>query len=190
VLLASSAGDKKGGDRPAFAFDVKAVDDTDRIEAAFRDRKATLEMANVLPFSKWPTNLTKEQEKLKEKGLAFLKNHLKGKYIAITGIDKGKVFRGDLVLSGSGYFTAGPSTLGWGIVQVNCLLIEEGYTVYKKDPPEWWFDQKNLGVLKKGRAALYEEAEAYAKKKKNGIWQDEDLAKKLQALSKPPELKK
>ncbi len=191
LVAASGAGEGKKSERPAYGFDVKSVGDTDRIEAVFRDRKATLAMSNVIPFAKWPTNLTVEENKLKERGLAFLNDRLKDKRLAITGIEKDKIFRGDLVLHHTGSFTPGaPSTLGWGIVHLNCMLIEQGYTVYQRDAPEWWFDDGPLGALKQGREALYKEAEAYAKKNRTGIWKHEELAKKLQVLSKAAEPKK
>ncbi|MBI3821584.1 MAG: DUF1549 domain-containing protein [Planctomycetes bacterium] len=175
-----------------FIFTVVSVKDTDNIEAKRKasDRNYTLRMANVVPFAQWPKDLTEEERKTKEKGLAFVTRRLKegaldGKHVQITGIDDGQLIHGDLVLQFTGSLTPGaPSTLGWGIVHLNCELIEQGYSVFQTDPPEHALPNTEMGMPKKLREALYKDAEAWAIKNKTGIWKHEELAKKLKALSK------
>ncbi|MSU77130.1 MAG: hypothetical protein EXS16_03435 [Gemmataceae bacterium] len=184
ITCAPAGGETKKTAPPTLVFKVTNVGDTDKIEAQFRDRKVTLRMANVIPFAKWPNDLTEKERKLKEVGLAFLALRLKDKEVVITGIDKVKSIHGDVVLRFSDSFTMGaPSTLGWLIVHLNCMLIEEGYSIYQKDPPELYFHDAKLGFKKQGREAIYKEAEAYAIKNKNGIWKHPELVKRLIALS-------
>jgi hypothetical protein len=170
-----------------YAFKVSSVEDTDKIMGTIVKRKLVLELANVVPFASWPKDLTAEERKLREDGLALLKRRIgefDKRHILVKGIERGTTYRGDVTLMHTGSFTPGaPSTLGWFIVHLNCMLIEEGYSIYQKDGPDLFFDDPELGVPKKGRDALYKEAEAYAIKNKKGIWNHPDLVKKLKALS-------
>jgi hypothetical protein len=53
--------------------------------------------------------------------------------------------------------------------------------MYHKDRPDLFFKQVKLGALSKSRATMYEEADAFAKKHKNGIWQHPAFVEKLKA---------
>lgn len=195
ILLVVVVGAEGSGEKPAepanYSFDVSEVHDTDRIEASFRDKKYTLRLANVVPFAKWPADLTAEQKKVRDEGLAYLVKTLKGKQVSVSTLERGQTVHGDIVLRIPEDFVFGaPSTIGWGIQHFNCRLIEKGYSIYQKDPPELFFPRGDVGTQKSNRETLYEKAEAYAVQRKAGVWQHEALVDRLRALSKPGAVKK
>ncbi len=200
-LRAPAAG-KDGDQKPALsllAVTISEVKDLDQIEGFVRSvpmRKVRISLANALPYSQWPENLSEEESKIKQAGLKLMKEMVIRKKeslepIFFWGIDKGDSLHGDLVCRGAdgAYAWNGerPSgKLGWFTIYANAMLIENGYSVYSQEPKQ--LNIAVTGLRELDRAKLLLAAESYAKEKTNGIWglgDNAEFAKKLKDLSSP-----
>lgn len=169
----------------------------EKMRAKLMDKDFVVRFAllNVLPFSKWPTELSKEQQKLKtdaEKRFEKLQEENseipKGWYYVAGKPVGSDAFGADLYLtrSISHWVPGSPSSVGWGITHVNIWMIQEGLTVYQPKPAELKIFFANQLVT---RDQSFLAAEKYAITNKKGIWKDKELASKLRKIANP-ELKK
>jgi hypothetical protein len=108
ALLSSALGAEQKTPVPeSWGVVITKVVDTDRIEGKAGTRKFNFALANIVPFSAWPTELTQEEEKLRDHGMEFFKAYLLGKKgeerITFTGLEKGSMFRGDIILGAASH---------------------------------------------------------------------------------------
>jgi hypothetical protein len=198
-------GDMNAGEKPkdepnttlgGYGVEITAIKDFDNIEALLLSRpksKVRISLGNTLPYSKWPKDLSKEQQKLKDDGLQLLKDMIVGKQVTFFGLKTGGDMHGDLSFMHDGksaypWDPDRPSSqrYGWFHVQFNLMLIESGYTIYAEDSKRMNFSSEEY--WEKNRAKAYASAEKYAVAKKNGLWKDgknSELAKKLKEVTKP-----
>jgi endonuclease YncB( thermonuclease family) len=171
--------------------DVKDLDQIDGFVRSVPKRKVRITLANTIPFSRWPKELSKEETKFKQEALAFVKSVLlgkEGKEMTFWGIDAGETLHGDLVSVDRGgphrWNGDAPSgKLGWFITHINAMLIESGYSVYAEDPKHLTIALTDPRGLDRHKFLMA--AESYAAEKRKGLWnlgKDREFATKLKSL--------
>lgn len=188
--------------RDELAVAITGVKDFHHLEGYVRSKKkrqVRIVLGNLLPYAKWPKELSKEQAEMKKNGLKFLKDTLVGQKMIFWGLDQADLLHGDLTNWDIGQVgTEGPfhydsnkpsGTLGWFTVHVNALLLERGCTVYAPDPAALNFP---LTSRELDRAKFFAKAENYAIKNKAGLWKlgkDGEFGTKLKKLTREKDVK-
>ena len=199
LLVCLPSTDAKGV-KPAeekFSLGVEIVDakDFDQIVGYVLStprRKVRIALANVLPYSKWPAELTEGEKKIKEEGLqalTSLKKSTDRKTFYFHGHDKGDVLYGDLEAEISGWPDWNPhhpsGKVGWGMTHLNAMFVDNGFTVSAESPKALEFDSLPRWP-KQNRRKLFIDAEDYAIKNQQRLWRDgpkSDLARRLKQLA-------
>lgn len=189
LLGASVDGDEKKTESfkglESHSVKVIQVQDLDRVHIKpylpkSGDQTSVVSLSNVLPFSQWPSELTKDQQEIQKSARELVKKLLGAKWVSYRPLKHEKDDKTsfcDMELFGPGREILKKRWEGklpservyWGGYHLNILLVERGYSPYVRSPKRIlkWHDQ-------------FLAAEELAKKNKRGIWNSPKLLQHLQ----------
>lgn len=166
---------------------IDRMNDLNEVVVRLEGRQFTVSLAHVATFSQWPRIDDKDVDSLRNKIRQFIKDELIGQEVYLQlNKDAEEKTTPEVFLSWTAnhvsekrqWFGKAPSQqIGWGMININVLLVEKGYSIYlvNDQPP----DEKT--------ALAFQEAERLAQKASAGIWSIKNLGSQIKSsgISKP-----
>jgi len=172
--------------------EVVAVEDLDQVRVRWDDQQRVVGLSGVLPLSRWPRDLSNEEQQVRTRLLEQARSALVGRRFYVDSAALAEDVKAPRVELTSHVSLRPPDAppwdnsvpsqqSGWGMFDANLGLIEQGISPFNaaaKAIPE---------IAEHGprREQLAREAQKLAEREHRGLYSHDTLAKRVEQLAKP-----